>query len=72
MKLKEALEVLAGAPVVMDIRYNTLYEPKGYYEKSPLEYDDMVAKYGDYEVHEISAGDDYTLIVRLRDVANET
>ena len=68
MKLKEALEVMPYQPEVMDIKYNTLYEPKGYYTKSPLEYDAMVAKYGDYEVHEICAGDDCTLIVRLKEV----
>lgn len=72
MKLKEVLEVMAGQPEVMDTDYNTLYEPKGYYEKSPLEYDDMVAKYGDCEVHAISAGSDCTLIVRLKETVDET
>lgn len=72
MKLKELLEVMPWQPEVTDIKYNTLYEPKGYYEKSSLEYDDMVVKYGDCEVHEISAGEDCTLLVRLKDVVNET
>ena len=70
MKLKEALEVLAYAPVVFDAKYNTLYEPTGYYVKSPLEYDDMVNKYGEQEIDEISAGDDCVLIVRLKGVFN--
>lgn len=70
MKLKEALEVMPWPPEVMDIKYNTLYEPKGYYEKSPSEYDAMVAQYGDCEVHAISAGSDCTLIVRLKEVIN--
>ena len=72
MTLKEILEVIAGQPEVMDTDYNTLYEPKGYYEKSPLEYDDMVVKYGDCEVIEISAGPDCTLIVKLKETLNET
>ena len=73
MKLKEALEVMAYHPEVMDIKYNTLYEPKGFYVESSLEYDAMVAKYGDYEIHEISAGQDCTLMVRLKEVLpNET
>jgi hypothetical protein len=67
MKLKEILEVLAWAPEVIDDKNNTLYEPRGYYVKSPLEYDDMVVKYGDYEVDEISAGHDCTLIVKLKE-----
>ena len=70
MKLKEALEVMPWPPEVMDIKYNTLYEPKGYYVESPSEYDAMVAKYGDCEVHALSAGPDCTLIVRLKEVIN--
>lgn len=72
MKLREALEVMPGPPEIMDIKYNTLYEPKGYYVESPSEYDAMVAQYGDCEVHEISAGQDCILLVRLKVVANET
>ena len=70
MKLKEALEVLAYAPAVFDAKYNTLYEPHGVYTHSSHEYDDMVDKYGEQEIDEISAGEDCVLIVRLKGVTN--
>jgi len=72
MKLKEALAVLAYAPFVFDAKYNTLYEPHGVYTQSSLEYDAMVDKYGEQEIDEISAGQDYALIVRLKEVIDES